>query len=725
MPSILSNIKGSLPRSKSKKKKKASAESVFPDSQPSPSLTSNSASVPNSPALSSNSYSPRLNSNTHRQASNASALSSLSRASQASQSTIDFQQITPHKAKGIAALPIAKKVVNEFARRTRIAIHELNLYDCDHNRANITLAIKLQISLPVKANISFPVPIDLLQEGSDGEAGAKIASVTLAPLKIGASAKGTVLRVPGKITLDDASCKQNLAGMVTNLLNSSGSVTYIISTHQAEVKAYGLKFGQVSLVKQIAFQGLDRLDKSIQLSDRAHSQEGYKEVSVQDFQVIGGSQDKGIEYQAKILLSNSSNTAAYLGKANLLLAVPMPSSLSNAHGRPVDVPIGPLEVENLDICRGKIVLQARGRIKIPSTRSVQAQAGYSLITQILENRSIPLAAIPSPNMSEISWIRQALAPIRLPTSLAPFGLDSRLLDGATLIPAEPNSKDPLMVRATLRNNFDTTLQVRSLQVQVLKQTDDPNAEPLHLGTIQTTPGWTGLLLPAKEPTHASLPFQLPEHGSTYVDILEYEAHVNGIQISSIVKEALQYMPRPQKATSSSVPSSLSSEKRSRSSSNVHEQAPHSVDLPELVARVLSSLQVSAHVQAQVSIGDFRVPGPISFVQENLPVAITVKTARMMLPIVGAPLVDALIKQAEVHLSCLEVLDMDEGGLTASADIRLVNFGPLAIEVFADDGFEVRVRSKDVEIDPNVPLAKITLQEALRGIPDQTDVFSHT
>ncbi|EPQ27934.1 uncharacterized protein PFL1_04678 [Pseudozyma flocculosa PF-1] len=495
--------------------------------------------------------------------------------------------------------------------------------------------------------------------------------------------------------------------------------------------------------------------------------EGHLVLAVEQFEIINGTPEKGIEIRALISLENSSyNVAVELGALTLKLAVPHPGASPSAPFRTV---LGLLTIPSLVLRRGKNILEAIGSLQIPAREGAQRTAGLDTMRKVLENKPIDLVAYVFARSSPYPWLVGALGDASFRARVPPYGVRSRILDGASLIPADggvgdpaaeplPSAaaggpggidsqlRNPLIARATLRNGFGPPLRVHSLYVEAIKETGAPRARrsvlpPLMLGVIETQEGWPGLVLNGDEPTHASLPFTMSADSAIYVQILRHEAHANNVPLGRALEEALELIPqfrdrnRDQdwdRPASESLAAALARQREQRrpsaagtvassaGSSSAHSEPP--LDLPALVAKVLANLHITAHVEVEASIGSYRIPGRLAFIQDALPIAITTSSARHILPVVGKPLVDALLQQAKVTLAALEVLQMDESGLAVSVEIALVDFGPLDIEIHFDRGLDLVLVDAHGGLEAGTVVARMTIAAPLRGVVGSDQVL---
>ncbi len=493
-----------------------------------------------------------------------------------------------------------------------------------------------------------------------------------------------------------------------------------VASFNTEVKAYGMSFKRITLEKQISVQGLNHLGGVLSFAESsgAASTPDVQRSSIKGFQIIGGDSTSGISFEAQVELENPAEISAQLGDIRLRLQTDVDELKTSSGDR--NAFIGEVILPELTLKPGSSGLVIRGNVQVAPEGDPARVAGVTLIRYLLENRSVSVNVIGSGTSSSIPWVATLFSGVRISALLPALGISSRLLDGASLIPPEDAGVSPqaqLYARATLRNQLGPPLHIHSLKVEVFQEMDSDehhyragsaDADPIRLGDILTPADWPVLTLSSDNPIHSSLPFNLSAGGASYVRILQNEASRKGIELNENLVAALELMPGAERKEK--ISSAVSQTKK-----GIHPSPSEALDLPNLVASALSSLKVSAHVVADVSIGDYRIPGEINFVQHQLPIAITVKTARNILPTIGAPLVDALIDQARVSITRLKILDMDEKGLIVEADIGLVDFGPLDVEIHFDQGLSITPSSAVKVDDSSSVIARIVFSEPLRGV----------
>uniref|UniRef100_V5ESI5 Uncharacterized protein n=2 Tax=Kalmanozyma brasiliensis (strain GHG001) TaxID=1365824 RepID=V5ESI5_KALBG len=490
-----------------------------------------------------------------------------------------------------------------------------------------------------------------------------------------------------------------------------------------------MSFKRIHLEKQIILQGLNHLDGLLSFgpASTTSSSNNLHRRPVQGFEIVDGHPTSGISFKAEVQLNNPAEITAKLGDIRLKLQTDMDelkAKESDQNGF-----IGEVVLPNLSLKPGSATIAIQGNVLVAPEGDPARIGGVTLIRYLLENRSISINVVGSESSSDIPWIAALFSNVRISAMLPALGLSSKLLDGASLVPPDeldalPAQSQQLYARATLRNQLGPPLHISSLKVKAYQDfepdttgsTSDPAIrDSICLGDIVTPSDWPTLTLASDNPVHASLPFTLSAGGASYVRILQNEAKRKGIELNQNLEAALALMPKGKMGQDKPTARAPPPQKRDK-------DAPQeALDLPNLVASALSSLKVSAHVIADVSIGDYRIPGEINFVQHQLPIAITVKTARSILPTVGAPLVDVLIDQAQVSITKLKILDMDEKGLNVEADLGLVDFGPLDVEIHLVQGLNITTPALGSEAESEV-IARIVFAEPLRGVAGSDELI---
>lgn len=629
--------------------------------------------------------------------------------------------------KGIFSLDIAKQAVDQIVSRSVITVESINVAHLTPDGFHIALHIRVAKTGPAKAKITFPDGIDLYLHPTDT---SRIANIRLSPIKIRNANKQTGLTVEGRLTAAStgpSSAHQGLDVLFRTLLVSSSNVILKVASSNTEVKAYGMSFKRITIEKEISFQGLSSLGGVLSFGTppSASSTPIPQRSAIQDFQILGGDPVSGISFQAIVELNNPAQITAQMGRIRLNLLTDIAEL--RASGQDHNAVVGQVVLPNFSLKPGSSKVAIHGNVLVVQQGDPARIAGIALIRSLLENRPISVNVVGSDASSEVPWVAAIFKEVHISALLPALGISSKLLDGASLVPPEENGSTPrsqLYARATLRNQLGPLLHIHSLKAQAFQDFEpDTNGSassstdlnPIHLGDISTPPDWPVLTLSSDNPVHASLPFSLSGGGASYVHILQTEAKRKGIELNQKLVSALQLMPVGEGQAKVAIEAPHSQIKRKN-------EPREAIDLPNLVASALSSLKVSAHISAEVSIGDFRIPGEIHFVQHQLPIAITVKTARTILPSVGAPLVDALIDQARISITRLKILDMDEKGLSVEADIGLVDFGPLDVEIHFDQGLDITGTSAIDAENKSASIARIVFGEPLRGIAGSEELL---
>ncbi|KAJ1021084.1 hypothetical protein NDA16_003870 [Ustilago loliicola] len=636
------------------------------------------------------------------------------------------------KRRSVFSLDIAKQAVDQIVSRSVVTVESITVGDLTSDGFHISLRIRIGKTGPAKAKISFPDGIDLYLKPTDIRS---IANIKLSPIKIRNATRTTGLTVDGRLSASATSSStghQGLDVLFRTLLSANGDVNLKVGSHNTEVKAYGMSFKRITLEKNIVLQGLNHLGGVLSFgpSPSASASQSSQRSAIQGFKLVGGDSESGISFQAQVELANPAQITARLGDIRLRLQTDI-DELRTKQGDQ-NAFIGEVVLPDLTLKPGSTGLDIRGNVLVAQQGDPARTAGVTLIRYLLENRSVSVNVVGSSSASKVPWVTTLFTGVRISALLPALGINSKLLDGASLIPPEDPSLSPqpqLYARATLRNQLGPPLHIHSLQVEAFQEYEPDernpdvspaNADPIRLGDIRTPSDWPVLTLSSENPIHASLPFALSAGGSSYVRILRNEARRKGIELNENLVAALQLMPSSDGQTSQDQVKAASAV--SRPQNGPTSSSREALDLPNLVASALSSLKVSAHIVADVSIGDYRIPGKITFVQHQLPIAITVKTARNILPTIGAPLVDALIDQAKVSITKLKILDMDEKGLNVEADIGLVEFGPLDVEVHLDQGLSITSAPVPATEDGPSVIGRIVFGEPLRSIAGSDELI---
>jgi hypothetical protein len=459
-----------------------------------------------------------------------------------------------------------------------------------------------------------------------------------------------------------------------------------------------------------------------------------KRLEISDLEIVGGDAVKGIQVKAKVTIENPAKSPSLTvepGELRFLLCIPdsqAGKSDSNAILPAGYIELGHLALESMVLKPGPNTVKASGFILLPppssdpdDTTSYQYRAhskGQYCIAKILQNEALDACAVatkhsasdPSSGASTVGWLAEAFEGTRIDARIPPLGERVKLLDGAELrvegseggfSPKDSNLKSSV-ARATLRNSFGVDIFVDQLTVQACSSAlydENGNPEILELGVVDTSrgSGWSGLTLKqGGEPLHASLPMEINPDPKVLIEILLKSAksrHVDlGNPLTSLLEE-LRYSHWTE-AGWSSPPKSRPSSSRGTSIRTSVDQVPTaptdpSDDLALLLSSALANLRVTAHVEAEARIGQFKIPGKLKFTQKHLPIALSTATATSLLPLVGKPFVKAMVDRAEVEVSRIKVTSMDDRGVLAKVSIRLVNFGPLSAMVQFVTGLQLR------------------------------------
>ncbi|PWN33401.1 uncharacterized protein FA14DRAFT_180051 [Meira miltonrushii] len=367
------------------------------------------------------------------------------------------------------------------------------------------------------------------------------------------------------------------------------------------------------------------------------------------------------------------------------------------------------------------------------------KAGQRLVAQLMQDELIENTFVITTPYNESSlqsgtsdtrWIADAFAGVRIEYTIPPLGERVHLLDGAELrveggqegsergsryqnnfdissdsLPQSSIGSQNLkesVARATLRNGFEADIQVHSLKVNICSEPlfgEDGRSETLRLGGLSSASSagmlWEGLLLSKGHPSHVSLPMEINPDPRVLIEILRKSARMRNINLGNPLSELLEDLRKAHWTEAGfaeppqSRPASRAANSSRRSSYNPQREAEPSDDLATLLANALGNLRVTAEIEAEVSIGDYRIPGAVEIEQRNLPIALSTATAAALLPLIGKPFVKALVDRAEVEVHHVDVTSMDDRGVLARVTLGLSNFGPLNADATFDEGLLLR------------------------------------
>lgn len=470
-----------------------------------------------------------------------------------------------------------------------------------------------------------------------------------------------------------------------------------------------------------------------------------KQLEIHGLEIVGGDAVKGIKVKAEVTIENpaaSPSLTVEPGELRFVLCVPdvqaskeLPKGSEDATLFDGYIELGNLALESMVLKPGPNKVKASGFIFLPpppsdaqDTTSYQYRAykqGQDSIAKILQNEVLEACAIatrynasnPDSGASTVGWLAEAFEGTRIDARIPPLGEKVKLLDGAELRVEKsegdlaPRGEDDLkssIARATLRNSFGVDIFVDQLAVLACSSAlydEHGNPEVLELGKIDTARGsWNGLTLRhGGEPLHASLPMEINPDPKVLIEILLKSAKSRRVDLGNPLTSLLEELrvSHWSEAGWSAPPKSRPSSSRGtsiRTSVDQVSTAPNdpSDDLALLLSSALANLKVTAHVEAEARIGQFKVPGKLKFTQKHLPIALSTATASSLLPLVGKPFVKAMVDRAEVEVSSIKVSSMDDRGVLAKVSIRLVNFGPLSAIVRFVTGLQLRDTVDDKE-----------------------------
>ncbi|PWN22896.1 hypothetical protein BCV69DRAFT_310400 [Microstroma glucosiphilum] len=530
------------------------------------------------------------------------------------------------------------------------------------------------------------------------------------------------------------------------------AVTILLRAHGVTVKAYGFTFKGLALEKKVPLGGLGGLGGAVRFPDldgekvtvgklptsperssgaglfgnkRSQSRQRkttpeMDSITVEDLMIIGGHPEEGILISAAVNISlaqpgkNLPDISVPIGDLSLGLFVPVTESGAGGPTR-----IGSLVLAGTTLKQGNNRLEARGSIKIAHDASGPARM---VITALLENRPSTLLAMAAepdrdePGASPASWLSYGFAGAQIVAILPALGDRARLIDGAQLrtgsegapvISPHPSTdsssrrlsrssrsnsmsdasshpynsaNDSAFIRVTIYNSFNAEITLSKLRVKAYGETDGEgqSREVPMLGIVETGPRWEGLRLRPGESVPVSLPFELNSDPAVLVRVLKTSAAREGVELGPGFKKILDRIDQ-------------SSENEDRAPSPpVSDGGLGEGNFAELLTQALAHLTVAAHIEAsEVYVGDYAVPGGVSFVQRSLAIAISGSTGAWLLPRVGTPLVTQLVEEGRIELASLDVHEINENGLVATATLKLAGFGPLSAQVFLDGGLAMK------------------------------------
>ncbi|PWN42054.1 hypothetical protein IE81DRAFT_323877 [Ceraceosorus guamensis] len=185
---------------------------------------------------------------------------------------------------------------------------------------------------------------------------------------------------------------------------------------------------------------------------------GSPALEISDFQIVGGHEQRGIEVEASVTLTNPSASPAITIEPGELRFSLCASAFAPGEARPAAghepaaspahslaglVVLGDLTLAATPLKPGPNTVKARGYIRLPAEPSQDAPpgspsaqayaAGQRMITSLLQNEAIHACAVAgSTGASDTPWLAQALAGARIDAVVPPLGEKARLLDGAEL-----------------------------------------------------------------------------------------------------------------------------------------------------------------------------------------------------------------------------------------------------------------------------------------------------
>lgn len=758
----------------------------------------------------------------------------------------------PKKSKkGLARVAVFNKMIHGIIKKSKLEITSLHIQKPTGQNVYAIGKIKLTNL------ITGPIPLVGLrlhfkdQEGvaltwtpSDQQSSGKSTEKTviqafIEPLDLLPNKVGTITSEI-KIRFDvNQSSHDSFVRFVRHILRSDATqgTKVVLGAKQAEVKVYGMRFGGLSIEKEIRLGGFGCLNGALIFDDTGmygtgqirsqkqnavrtningtakdvaertplHDPQSKKKnvfskrqksptlrtdrtrpakgvakqdaslseaLTIEHLEIVGGHPQDGMQLSASLILHNPATDpelSIQPGELRLVVCVRDDQSIiDNVQSPPQKYKFGTVQLPPGLFCVGSLILPPvtlkPGPNKIdanlfiiipdpPSERDSPSsfiarahKAGQQLVANLMQDEPIENTCVVSTpynesslqnGTSDIRWIADAFAGVRIEYRIPPLGERVHLLDGAELrveggqeggergsrswnasnsfdisrdsLPSALNNQNNLkesVARATLRNGFEADIHVHSLKVNICSEPlfgEDGRTETLRLGglssplTTSSPTGlpWEGLWLSRDHPTHVSLPMEINPDPRVLIEILRKSARMRNIDLGNPLSELLEDLRKAHwneagfAEPPQSRPASRAANSSRRSSINPPREPEPSDDLAGLLANALGNLRVTAEIEAEVSIGDYRIPGAVEIEQRNLPIALSTATAAALLPLIGKPFVKALVDRAEVDVQHVDVTSMDDRGVLARVTLGLSNFGPLHADATFDEGLFLR------------------------------------
>lgn len=555
----------------------------------------------------------------------------------------------------------------------------VRLHQSSENDVEVGKFARAIIQTPVNQQMSFV----LRAQGVSVKAyGITITGVTLQKeLKVaGLGGLGGALRFDGQIPAGPAS-------------EHSPATVQEVKSKRSSLFSFGRKDGKRSPPQDSVASSTNGSVPSITM------------LMTQGLDITGGHKDEGISIATAVDLqlgrpsADMPSMAVQLGELRFTLNLPLGGGEDDAF-----VCVGQLRLQDALVKAGSNRVQAVGSIRIPpdlAPDSREAKACAGLFSSLLQNEAVELCAIGAEperrrsGVSDAHWMAVALAGARIWATLPPLGDKARIIDGAQLCGEHELSlqdssssvggvsrsdsnasrrlldgEEGMLVRASLRNSFNVRCTIRRLKVVAL-ESDPGDGPPLELGYIETYPDWEGIEIEPLQSMPATLPFQLNPDSVALIKILRTSAKREGVDLGRSFSKVLDMAQGIETSAAESSAANASSDPE---------------DFADLLARAFANLSVKAAVRIEhMALGDYVIPGGISFTQASLGITISGRTSGLIVPRVGAPVVTKLVEAGRINIDRIDIKEIKETGLVANATLTLSHFGPLAAEILLENG----------------------------------------
>ncbi|CAO1619093.1 unnamed protein product [Jaminaea pallidilutea] len=437
-------------------------------------------------------------------------------------------------------------------------------------------------------------------------------------------------------------------------------------------------------------------------------------LTAHEIEIIGGDPERGIIISTAVDISigQPSKTLPPIrvqsGELRFNLSLPA--------GPERYVAVGQLVLADTLLEPGVNRFQATGSIRIPDNldpASAEGRACSGLFTNLLQDEPVALVALaqgPASSsedgagpVSDAPWLASAFAGAQIWATLPPLGDKARLLDGAQLkaenelsiVGAAPpldrqrsssvssvGSYEPeqTFVRTTIRNSFAAPILIRQLTARAVEEvvnlpaTGADRMALAELGHVVVPQDWKGVEIGPNESMPITLPFELNDDPRVLIRILRASARQEGVELGTSFNKVLDLAEQ-------GAPDHKAAQQTS-------DDTPQ--DFARLLTEALANLRVCVDIDIHnISIGDYSVPNGIQFTQRALAITVSKSTASWIVPRVGGPVVGQLVESGKIEIGSLDVREINESGMSATASLILSDFGPIAAEVSLDGGIALR------------------------------------